>query len=351
MTSSLIRCATLVQVTSILALSGSVASALSMSSGPLLDRRSAIATAISTPFLLLSDSASASASSPDTESPPSSSLAEAAVVDANGGSSSLAIASPNPRAITTIRINSPKQYAGLELYDVTIGTPPRNVVAVRSVRPDGQGSRAGAERGMILLDYVNAQDMVKRISSGVYPIEIRLYNLALGGDALGDLGRSIVSPEDALELAASVSSSDSNAVDGSKFSSSDGLKIDTVQKAKDECSIKSRRGDTMQINYEARIGDKSGAIYDASAWRGTGQPYAYVLGNHDVLSGVDLGTFDMCPGEIRELTIPPELGYRNGSKLYKQIPPNSKLFWRVELVELNFVKEGMNDKPREEDFY
>lgn len=68
------------------------------------------------------------------------------------------------------------------------------------------------------------------------------------------------------------------------------------------------------------------------------------------LRGVDLGTYDMCPGEIRELTIPPELGYRNGSKLYKRIPPNSQLFWRIELVELNFIKEGENDRERE-DFY
>ena len=37
---------------------------------------------------------------------------------------------------------------------------------------------------MILLDYVNAHNMVKRIASGVFPIEIQLYNLALGGDAL-----------------------------------------------------------------------------------------------------------------------------------------------------------------------
>jgi FKBP-type peptidyl-prolyl cis-trans isomerase len=58
----------------------------------------------------------------------------------------------------------------------------------------------------------------------------------------------------------------------------------------------------------------------------------------------------MCPGEVRELTIPPELGYRGGSKLFKQIPPNSTLFWRIELVELNFIKEGMNNRKRE-DFY
>lgn len=227
---------------------------------------------------------------------------------------------------------------------------------MRSVRFDGEGARAGAQRGTILLDYAYAKDLVARIANGPYPIELRLYNLALGADALGDLGRSIVSPDDALELAERVSGSDATVAIGTDGrgrgeKSSEGFVINTVRKARgDDCAIKSRRGDTMQIRYTARIGDRDGSIYDSSDYRGTGQPYAYVLGNNDVLKGVDLGTYDMCPGEVRELSIPPELGYRNGSRLYKQIPPNSYLFWSVQLVELNFVKEGSNNIPRE-DFY
>jgi hypothetical protein len=206
---------------------------------------------------------------------------------------------------------------------------------------------------MILLDYANREELIARLSSGAYPIEIRLFNLALGGDSIGDLGRSIVTPEDALQLSSSISKSDNSAsvMGGSEqVSASPGLVINTIKQAQDECLIKSRRGDTMQVIYEARIGDRNGPIYDASELRGTGQPYAYILGNNDVIKGVDLGTFDMCPGEIREVTIPPELGYRGGSKMFKQIPPNSTLFWRIELVELNFIKEGMNNKKRE-DFY
>ncbi|KAL7545371.1 hypothetical protein ACHAWF_008719 [Thalassiosira exigua] len=169
------------------------------------------------------------------------------------------------------------------------------------------------------------------------------YNLALGGDAVGDLGRSIVTPDDALELAERVSSNSK-----SNNSGPEGLMINVIREASGECSIKSRRGDTIQIRYDARIGDRNGSIYDSSDFRGTGQPYSYVLGNGDVLAGVDLGTYDMCPGEIREIAIPPELGYPNGSKLFKEIPPKCPLFWRVELVELNFVKEGSNDRPRDE---
>lgn len=220
-------------------------------------------------------------------------------------------------------------------------------MAVLSARMGGEGAKAGAQRGMILMDYANIEDVLKQISDGPYPIEIRLYNLALGGDAVGDLGRSIVSPDDALELAERVSSSSSSSNSGDNAKNTNGLMINVIRKARGECSIKSRRGDTMQIRYDARIGDRNGEIYDSSDFRGTGQPYAYVLGNSDVLKGVDLGTYDMCPGEVRELTIPPVLGYPNGSKLFKQIPPNSELFWRVELVELNFVNEENNDAPRD----
>jgi len=235
----------------------------------------------------------------------------------------------------------------LELYEVDIGTPRRNAVAVLSVRAGGEGARSGAQKGMILLDYANIEGVLKRISDGPYPIELRLYNLALGGDAVGDLGRGIVSPDDALELAESVGGG-GNSGRGGKAEESEGLAIDVVRKAGGECSIKSRRGDLMQIRYDARIGDGNGELYDSSNVRGTGQPYAYQLGNGDVLRGVDLGTYDMCPGEVRELSIPPELGYPNGSRLYKQIPPKSRLFWRVELAELNFIKEGDNDTPRDD---
>ena len=304
--------------------SGTFVWSLSLPSKFLIDRRTAINSALVSPFLISSS--------------PSSAV------------SNTVIENPNPRGITTVRLNSPNQKAGLELYDIQIGTPPRNVVAVNSVQMNGQGARDGAERGMILLDYSNREELFARLSSGVYPIEIRLFNLALGGDSIGDLGRSMVTPEDALQLSSSISKSGENALvagGSSKSSASPGLVINTIRQAQDECAVKSRRLDTMQIRYEARVGDRNGPIYDASEFRGTGQPYAYILGNNDVIKGVDLGTFDMCPGEIRELLISPEMGYRGGSKLFKQIPPNSTLFWKIELVELNFIREGMNNEPRD----
>ena len=68
----------------------------------------------------------------------------------------------------------------------------------------------------------------------------------------------------------------------------------------------------------------------------------FVLGSGNIARGVDLGTYNMCLGEVRELSIPSALGYgRQGSRLYGiHIPGSFRLFWTVELVRSNSVMEG-----------
>jgi FKBP-type peptidyl-prolyl cis-trans isomerase len=81
--------------------------------------------------------------------------------------------------------------------------------------------------------------------------------------------------------------------------------------------------------------------------RGTGQPYQMVLGSGDMLPGVDLGLYDMCPGETRQLEIPAALAYgARGNKAF-QIPPSSNLVWTVELVSINSIRPG-DGRTREE---
>lgn len=256
------------------------------------------------------------------------------------------------RAITNVWLSSPQVRAGVELVDETIGTPPRNVVAVRSVRLDGAAIRNGVQNGMILTGFDRAVDVVERIKNGPYPIDLRFLNLAAGGDAIGMEGRPIVSADDALRIAKQASGDSSDVMASPKgVDGMPGEPIGFVTKvlkdAEGKCGIQSRRGDVLEIRYEARVGNERGPIYDSSDWRGTGQPYMFNLGNGDVIRGVDLGLYDMCPGSIREISIPPELGYgQRGSKLF-EIGGNSRLWWRVELVALNFVREGNNDSARE----
>lgn len=240
--------------------------------------------------------------------------------------SALFFPSPSPAAeegdvgSVTLHIHSVNDRLGLELFETKIGTTsPRSVLAVRRVVDNA----SGVKPGMVLMEYGTKEELVGAIRSGVYPLDLKFYDLAMGGDAIGDMGRSIVSPESALDAARSI---DIGEEDG-------GYVRRTVVKPS-PCEMKSRRGDMLQIHYEGRIGSADGPIYDSSADRGTGQAYALVLGAGDVIPGVDLGLYDMCQGEVRTLDIPSALAYGDrGSKVYR-VPGKSRLFWKVELATL-----------------
>ena len=351
---------------------GGTSSSLCMS---LVDRRRGLSAAL-TSSLLLSAAGVVPPAALANSAPVGSSADAAALADAVIS----ALSNPPESSITRISLESPRKYAGLELYDIKLGNPHlRSAVAIRSVRPDGEGARAGAEPGMVVLDFTTSRSVVERIA-GPYPIELKVCNLArvenvlaAGGDgAIGGIrgeGQRSRTAQQALELAKESSVGGGTAapaggggpsfgerdpsilnqerMDADALSSGDFL-INVSRSAKGSCAVKSRKGDTMEIRYEARVGDQFGRIYDASDFRGTGQPYLFSLGNGELIRGVDLGTYDMCPGEVRELTIPPILAYgQRGSKLFK-IPQNSTLFWRIELVALNFIREGQNNEPRNE---
>jgi FKBP-type peptidyl-prolyl cis-trans isomerase len=59
-----------------------------------------------------------------------------------------------------------------------------------------------------------------------------------------------------------------------------------------------------------------------------------------LIPGVDAGLFKMKPGEVRQLELPPPLAYgARGSRLY-EIPPNTNLYWTVQMVRVNSRSEG-----------
>jgi len=96
-----------------------------------------------------------------------------------------------------------------------------------------------------------------------------------------------------------------------------GLSIDTLYKV--ECSRKTQQGDTVHVHYNGTLTD--GTTFDSSYSRNN--PIAFKLGMGQVIRGWDEGLMDMCIGEERLLTIPPELGY--GSRGVGPIPANSVL--------------------------
>ena len=113
----------------------------------------------------------------------------------------------------------------------------------------------------------------------------------------------------------------------------DGLEVSTIRKPTNQCQG-ARRGDQVTVRYEGRVASPVGPIYDSTEERG-GKPTTFVLGSGKALPGVDIGLQDMCPSEIRELDIPTSLGYGRGGSTVFDIPGDVRLWWKVELLELN----------------
>ena len=123
------------------------------------------------------------------------------------------------------------------------------------------------------------------------------------------------------------------------------LQIDSIKPVK--CARPTRRGDAVTVHYFGTL-QSTGAEFDESY--STDQPLRFTLGAGAVIAGWEHGLLDMCPGEIRTLTIPPEMAYgQRGSP--PDIPENATLIFTTELVEMEGVGGGksMVAEPGNED--
>lgn len=89
-------------------------------------------------------------------------------------------------------------------------------------------------------------------------------------------------------------------------------------------------GHKVSVHYEGQLTD--GTVFDAS--RPRGEAFNFTIGAGQVIPGWEQGVTGMKVGEIRKLTIPPELGY-GASGAGDVIPPNATLIFSIELLDVS----------------
>jgi hypothetical protein len=92
------------------------------------------------------------------------------------------------------------------------------------------------------------------------------------------------------------------------------------------CSHPSAKGDTVKVHYELSVFGSDDVIESSFDKK----PFTFMVGLGQVIKGWDQGMLNMCPGETRTLTIPPDLAY--GSKGTGDIPEDSTLVFKTEML-------------------
>jgi FKBP-type peptidyl-prolyl cis-trans isomerase len=87
--------------------------------------------------------------------------------------------------------------------------------------------------------------------------------------------------------------------------------------------------DQVSVHYEGKL--ENGTVFDSSKKRG--EPFTFLLGAKQVISGWDVGVEGMKEGEKRMLYIPSEMAYGERG-VPGVIPPKSKLIFEVELLKV-----------------
>lgn len=92
------------------------------------------------------------------------------------------------------------------------------------------------------------------------------------------------------------------------------------------CSHPSAKGDTVKVHYSLKVFGSDDVIESTFEKK----PFSFMVGLGQVIEGWDQGMLNMCPGETRTLTIPPQLAY--GEKGSGDIPEDSTLIFETEML-------------------
>ncbi|KAH8401931.1 hypothetical protein KR009_008724 [Drosophila setifemur] len=111
--------------------------------------------------------------------------------------------------------------------------------------------------------------------------------------------------------------------------SGEDLKVEVIS-TPEVCDQKTKNGDSLTMHYTGTL-QADGKKFDSSFDRD--QPFTFQLGAGQVIKGWDQGLLNMCVGEKRKLTIPPQLGYGDQGA-GNVIPAKATLLFDVELINI-----------------
>lgn len=114
-------------------------------------------------------------------------------------------------------------------------------------------------------------------------------------------------------------------VTGAPVTTASGLQYWNIKPGTGALAIPGKR---VKVDYTGWL--TNGKKFDSSV--GTGQPFHFTLGNHEVIKGWDEGIAGMKVGGKRQLRIPPDLAYGANGTPGGPIPPNATLIFDVQLL-------------------
>lgn len=112
-------------------------------------------------------------------------------------------------------------------------------------------------------------------------------------------------------------------------------KVEVTSEKPENCTYKAKKGDFVKYHYNATLMDGT----HIGSTHSFGKTYNVILGNGQVVIGMDEGLMGMCVGEKRRLVIPPHLAYGERG-VDGEVPGSAVLVFDVEMIDL---EEGLPD--------
>ena len=252
-------------------------------------------------------------------------------------------AAPMPGAVTlddefTVEFDVGRPL-GLKLKDLRVGfeygtKTGTSRVVVSDITSQGQAALAGR---VAIDDLVVAVDGANVETESAKDVQARLARAKTEGGPLRVTFKDARAFNEALSAGASQAQISTKIAPASATQEEQVLSIRRLE-LPERCTRNAQSGDLVEIRYTGRLAD--GSVFDGMelADRLGDDSIQFVLGRQPAGQfppSWDVGLVGMCVGERRLLDVPPVLGFGPKGLPKRNVPPNARLMYDVELLAIN----------------